>query len=153
MACAREVRRLYPSLKVAVVLGDDLMDQLDGLLERGLALANIDTHEPMSTIRDQVLSANAYVGAFPIAQALGHRRKRDHHRKMRGCGACPCAYDPRIRMDTDGLDHLAAGSAAGHVIECGTQATGGNSHADWISTPDLLTSGIPSSKLNPMGLW
>lgn len=151
VACAREVRRLYPALKVAVVLGDDLMDQLDGLLERGLALANIDTNEPMSTIRDQVLSANAYVGAFPIAQALG----TGAHVIITGrCADAALALAPMIHefgwKQTD-WTYLAAGSAAGHVIECGTQATGGNSHADWISTPDFAHIGYPLIEAEPDG--
>jgi hypothetical protein len=151
VACAREVRRLYPSLKVAVVLGDDLMDELDGLLERGLTLANIDTHESMSTIRDQVLSANAYAGAFPIAQALS----TGAHVIITGrCADAALALAPMIHefgwTETD-WTHLAAGSAAGHVIECGTQATGGNCHAEWISTPDFAHIGYPIIEAEPDG--
>jgi hypothetical protein len=151
VACAREVRRLYPSLKVAVVLGDDLMDQLDGLLERGLALANIDTHEPMGTIRNQVLSANAYVGAFPIAQALATGANVIITGR---CADAALALAPMIHefgwTATD-WTHLAAGSAAGHVIECGTQATGGNCHAEWISTPDFAHIGYPLIEAEPDG--
>jgi hypothetical protein len=151
VACAREVRRLYPSLKVAVVLGDDLMDKLDGLLERGLALANIDTHEPMSTIRNQVLSANAYVGAFPIAQALSTGANVIITGR---CADAALALAPMIHefgwTETD-WTHLAAGSAAGHVIECGTQATGGNCHAEWISTPDFAHIGYPLIEAEPDG--
>lgn len=143
VACAREVRRLYPSLKVAVVLGDDIMDQLDSLLDRGLALSNIDTHEPMSTIRDRVLSANAYVGAFPIAQALA----TGANVVITGrCADAALALAPMIHefgwKETDWI-RLAAGSAAGHVIECGTQATGGNCQADWQSISEFAHIGYP----------
>ena len=67
---AREVRRLAPSLKVAVVTGDDVFGRLDEFLAAGHAMKNMDTGEPLSTIRDRILSANAYIGAFPLAEAF-----------------------------------------------------------------------------------
>src|SRR5580692_944862 len=57
-------------IKVATVAGDDLMARLDDLLSRGVKLANMETGEPLSTIRDRVQSANVYFGAFPVAEAL-----------------------------------------------------------------------------------
>jgi hypothetical protein len=151
IACAREIRRLYPSLKVAVVLGDDIMDQLDALLDSGLALANIDTHEPMSLIRERVLSANAYIGAFPIAEAL----RTGANVVITGrCADAALALGPMIHefgwQETDWI-HLAAGAAAGHVIECGTQATGGNCQANWQSIPDFAHIGYPIVEAEPDG--
>src|SRR5882724_2340569 len=70
IACAREVRRLAPQLKVAVVLGDDIYSRLDDLLARNIFLKNMETGQPLSEIRDRILSANAYIGAFPLAEAL-----------------------------------------------------------------------------------
>ncbi|HYM09499.1 MAG TPA: acyclic terpene utilization AtuA family protein, partial [Bryobacterales bacterium] len=58
-------------VKVAVVTGDDIFGHLDDMLARGLELRDLDTNEPLSGIRDRVLSANAYLGAFPLAEALG----------------------------------------------------------------------------------
>jgi hypothetical protein len=151
VACAREVQRLFPSLKVAVVLGDDIMDQLDALIDSGLPLANIDTHEPMSLIRERVLSANAYIGAFPIAEAL--QTGADVIITGR-CADAALALGPMIHefhwQETD-WTHLAAGAAAGHIIECGTQATGGNCQADWQSFPDLANIGYPIIEAEPDG--
>src|ERR1700682_1682835 len=65
IACAREVRRLAPNLKIAIVLGDDVLDRIDEFLAQGQEMRNIDTGEPLTTIRDQITSANAYLGAFP----------------------------------------------------------------------------------------
>src|SRR5438874_611036 len=70
IACAREVRRLAPDLKVAVVLGDDILDRIDELIAAGHELRDIDTNEPIATIRHHVQSANVYIGAFPLAEAL-----------------------------------------------------------------------------------
>src|SRR3984885_1296679 len=66
IACAREVRRLAPGLKVAVVLGDDVHGRLDEFKARGYELRDMDTGESIATIRDRILSANAYIGAFPL---------------------------------------------------------------------------------------
>src|SRR5688572_11880661 len=68
IACAREVRRLAPDLKVAVVLGDDVYERIDDMLGRGLEMRSMDTGEPLSLIRDRILSANAYIGAFPLVE-------------------------------------------------------------------------------------
>ena len=57
-------------IKVAIVEGDDMFDDLDNLLASGEELSNMDTGAPLSTVRDSVTSANAYLGAFPIAEAL-----------------------------------------------------------------------------------
>src|SRR6185369_15338506 len=70
LACAREVVRLAPGLKVAVVLGDDVYDRLDEFLAKGYELRDMDTGGPISGIRPRILSANAYIGAFPLAEAL-----------------------------------------------------------------------------------
>src|SRR5581483_2486494 len=59
------------ALRVGVVTGDALLPQLDQLSASGHALANMETGEPLSTIRDRVLSANAYIGSTPIIEALG----------------------------------------------------------------------------------
>ena len=71
VACAREVRRLAPHLKVCVVLGDDILARMDELIADGHEFRNMDTGEPISCIRDRVQSANVYVGAFPLAEAIG----------------------------------------------------------------------------------
>src|SRR5579872_3521728 len=62
VACAEEVRRLAPKLKVAIVLGDDVYSRIDEFLGDGLAMRNMDTGAPLVTIRDRILSANAYIG-------------------------------------------------------------------------------------------
>src|ERR1700689_1078318 len=70
VACAREVVRVAPGLKVAVVLGDDVFARLDEFVAKGYEMRDMDTREPIAGIRSQILSANAYIGAFPLAEAL-----------------------------------------------------------------------------------
>src|SRR3978361_961836 len=69
-ACARAVLKAAPGLKVAVVHGDDVFDRLDGFLAKGYEMRDMDTGEPIASIRPNILSANAYIGAFPLAEAL-----------------------------------------------------------------------------------
>jgi hypothetical protein len=143
IACAREVRRLAPDLKVAVVLGDDILDRVDDLIAAGNELRNIDTNEPIASIRKHVQSANVYIGAFPLAKALATRANVVVTGR---CADAALALAPMIHefgwKPTD-WDLLASGTVAGHVIECGAQATGGNCHLDWQSTPDFAHIGYP----------
>ncbi len=151
LACADEVRRLAPGLKVAVVLGDDITDRIDDLLAKGHPLKNLDTGEPLSTIRSRVLSANVYLGAFPLAEALG--TGADVVISGR-CADAALAVAPMIHRfgwrQTD-WDALAGGIVAGHIVECGAQATGGNCQADWQSIPDLAGIGYPIIEAEPDG--
>ena len=143
VACAREVRRLAPSLKVAVILGDDVLARLDDFTARGFELRSMDTGEPLSTIRDRVLSANAYIGAFPLAEALATGAQVIIAGR---CTDTALALAPMVHefgwTATD-YDRLAAGTIAGHIVECGAQCTGGNCQADWQSIPDFANIGYP----------
>ncbi|HYZ85185.1 MAG TPA: acyclic terpene utilization AtuA family protein, partial [Bryobacteraceae bacterium] len=116
-ACAREVRRLAPDVKVAVVHGDDLMDRIDELLAAGVEMRNIDTGAPLSSIRDRILSANVYLGAFPLAEAL----KTGADVVITGrCTDPALALAPMIHefgWTPEYIDLLAAGTVAGHIIE------------------------------------
>ena len=111
----------------------------------------MDTGEPLSTVRSRVLSANAYIGAFPLARAL------DHGAEIVITGRCAdaaLAVAPMIHefgWKTDEWDKLSAGIVAGHVIECGAQATGGNCQADWESIPNLADIGYPIAEAEPDG--
>ncbi len=143
VACAREVRRLAPGLKVAVVLGDDLYDRVGDLLARGHAMKNMDTGEPLAAIRDRILSANAYIGAFPVAEALA--TGADVVIAGR-CTDTALALAPMIHAygwSAEQHDLLAAGTIAGHIIECGAQCTGGNCQVDWQRIPDMANIGYP----------
>ena len=151
LACAREVRRLAPELKVAVVLGDDISDRIDELLARATRCGTSTPASRWPPIRDRVLSANVYLGAFPLAQALA--TGADVVISGR-CADAALAVAPMIHRfgwgETD-WDRLAGGIVAGHIIECGAQATGGNCQADWQSIPDLANIGYPIVEAEPDG--
>ena len=148
-ACAAAIRKLAEKcavsekVKIAVVTGDDLLGRLDELIAAGHTLSNMDTGEPLSSIRKKVLSANAYVGSTPIVQGLNRGanivitgRSTDTALTM-----APLRYEFGWN-DTD-WNKLAAGIIAGHIIECGAQCSGGNCLYDWRSIPDLANVGYP----------
>jgi hypothetical protein len=146
LACAREVRRLAPGLKIAVVLGDDILDRTGDF-----ELRNLDTGEPIASIRGRIQSANVYLGAFPLAEALA----TGAHVVITGrCADAALALAPMIYQfgwKPGDYDLLASGTVAGHVIECGAQATGGNCHSDWQSTPDFANIGYPMIEAHANG--
>ena len=129
-------------VRVGIVEGDDVFGQLDELLASGEELRNMDTGEPLSTVRDRVTSANVYLGAFPIATALDQGADI----VITGRGTDPgLVLGPLIHefgwKSTD-YDLIAAGTVAGHIVECGAQCTGGN-FTDWRRVPDLARVGYP----------
>ena len=129
-------------LRVAVVSGDDLMDRLDSLLDEGHELLNMETGEPLSAVRERVQSANAYIGAGPIIEAL--RMDADVVITGRSTDTA-LTYAPLIHEHgwaADDWDRIAAGVVAGHINECGAQATGGNTLFDWRGV-DLAAPGYP----------
>jgi len=118
-------------LRVGVVLGDDILDRLGPLLAEGVTLANMDDGRPLSVIRDRVLAANVYISSFPIAQALqmGARIVLTGRCTDPGLVVGPMIHE--LGLAPDDCDRLAAGTVAGHIIECGAQCTGGNFSRWW----------------------
>ena len=148
-ACAEAVRAaaremgFADKVKVGVVTGDDLLPRLDELLAAGHELRNMDTGEPLSAIRDQVMSANAYIGSVPIVDAL----RRGANVVITGRSTDTALTMAPLRHEfgwgAEQWDLLAAGIIAGHIIECGAQCSGGNCLHDWRSIPDLANVGYP----------
>lgn len=156
-SCARavlDVARQHNAagkIRVGVITGDDLLPRLDGLLAEGHALRNMDTGESLDTVRDQVLSANAYIGSTPIVEALGRGanivvtgRSTDTALTM-----APLRYE--FGWGAEDWDRLAAGIVAGHILECGAQSSGGNCLYDWRNIPDLANVGYPIAEASADG--
>jgi hypothetical protein len=148
-ACAAAVadaaRRLglKGKLKIGVVSGDDLLDRLDGLLARGHTLENLDTGRPLRDVREHVFSANAYLGAWPIVDALRHGADIVITGRVTDTGLTLAPLIHAFNWPANAWDLMAAGTVAGHIIECGAQASGGNCLVDWRRIPDLANVGYP----------
>jgi hypothetical protein len=153
VACAQEVRRVAPQLKVAVVLGDDVFNRIDEFLGDGLSMRNMDTGAPLVTIRDRILSANAYIGAFPLAEALATGADVVIAGRCTDTALALAPMIQRYGWKTDDWDYLAAGTIAGHIVECGAQCTGGNCQVDWQTIPDMANIGYPIIEAEPDGVF
>ena len=147
-ACAKAVQELIGKRNIGkaaigVVTGDDLLPRLDELIASGHPLANMETGESLDTVRDRVLSANAYIGSVPIVEAL----KRGARIVITGRSTDTALTMAPLRHEfgwaEDDWDRLAAGIVAGHIIECGAQCSGGNCLYDWRNIPDLANVGYP----------
>ncbi|MGA0151948.1 MAG: acyclic terpene utilization AtuA family protein [Luminiphilus sp.] len=151
-SCGRAIRQLIAdaglSLKVAVITGDDLMPKLDEVL--AAEPAEMFTGEPTPP-REAIASANAYLGAFPIAEALNQGADIVVTGRCVDSAVTLGACIHRFGWQRDDLDFLAAGSLAGHLIECGPQVTGGN-YTDWQEVADTLHEvGYPIAEIEADG--
>src|SRR5581483_12099613 len=140
-ACAREVVKLAPGLKVAVVLGDDVLGRIDEFLGKGYEMRDMDTGEPIASIRGRILSANAYIGAFPLAEALATGADVVIAGRSTDTALTLAPMVHHFGWQPDDYDKLAAGTIAGHIIECGAQCSGGNCQVDWQSIPQMADIG------------
>jgi hypothetical protein len=138
-------------MRVGIVTGDDLLDRLDDLAARGHALANMDTGEPLSTVRARVLSANAYLGAGPIVEALDRGANVVITGRVTDTGLTLAPMIHTFGWRADDWDRLAAGTVAGHIIECGAQCSGGNCLVDWERIPHMEDPGYPIVEATPDG--
>ena len=137
--------------KVAVVTGDDIFERLDEMLARGVRFDDMDSGRPIEAVRPDILSANVYLGAFPLVEALktGAQVVIAGRSTDTALTLAPMVHE--FGWGEEDWDRLAAGTVAGHILECGAQATGGNCQLDWQSIPDLANIGFPIAEAYPDG--
>ncbi len=146
-------RRQGIQVTVATVAGDDIMGKLDDYIARGVELKNMETGEPLSAIRSQVQSANVYFGAFPVAAALGQGAQIVITGRVTDTGLALAPMIHEYGWKADDWDKLAAGTIAGHTVECGAQCTGGNCQVDWDTIPNMADIGYPIIEAEPDGTF
>jgi len=157
--CAEAVRDVTRELGLAgrmtigVITGDDIMDRIDDLLARGVELRNMDTGEPLSTVRDRIQSANAYLGAWPIVEALNRGARVVITGRATDTGLTLAPIIHEFGWNETDWDKLAAGTIAGHIIECGAQCSGGNCQYEWQNIQDLANVGFPIVEASPDGAF
>jgi hypothetical protein len=159
--CAAKAREILAKpdirtgiIRVGTVSGDNLLPHLDELFAAGHTLNHLDTGEPLSSIRDKVVSANAYLGAKPIAIALAQGASVVITGRVADASLTvgPAAHEFGWGFGETDLNRLAAGTVAGHLIECGAQATGGL----WINADDstrLAEVGYPIAEIAEDGTF
>lgn len=138
-------------LKIAIVLGDDIHDCLDELIDAGADLKNIETGESFDSVKHKILSANVYFGAMPIVDALkmGADIVVTGRTTDTGLTLAPMIYE--FGWDEKNYDLMSAGTVAGHILECGAQSTGGNFLGDWQSIENMAEIGFPIAEAFPNG--
>jgi hypothetical protein len=149
---ARELG-LAGKLRIGIVTGDDILPRIDELLSRGIELRNMDTEEPLSTVRDSIQSANVYLGAAPLVEALEQGAQIVITGRATDTGLTLAPLMHEFGWASDDWNRLSAGTIAGHIIECGAQASGGNCQYEWRSIPDLANVGFPIAEASPDGTF
>ena len=149
-ACAESIRELIAEqkldLKVAVILGDDLVDRKNEFDDKKEMYSDIGFPN-----KDKIASINAYLGAFPIAEALkdGADIVITGRSVDSAVTLAACIYS--FGWSNSDYNKLASGSLAGHIIECGTQSTGGN-FTDWeLVSENLHQIGYPIVEIENSG--
>ena len=143
-------RRAGLSPVVACVTGDDLLARLPGLLESGHRLANTDTGQALADAGVTPLTAHAYLGALPIAAALAAGADVVVTGRVTDAALTVGPGMWRFGWTAADLDPLAGAVVAGHVLECGCQATGGN-YSFFGEVPGLERPGFPLAELSADG--
>ncbi|MGQ9798748.1 MAG: acyclic terpene utilization AtuA family protein [Ignavibacterium sp.] len=156
LSCANAVIKVakelnIKNLKIGIVLGDNILEKLDEIISSGALLNNMETGESILSVKDKLLSANVYFGAFPIVEALnkGADIVITGRTTDTGLTLAPMIYE--FGWTKNDYDKLSAGTVAGHILECGAQSSGGNFLGDWQSIPNMAEIGFPIAEAFPNG--
>ena len=142
---------LSGKVKIGVVTGDDILGRLDELSEKGVEITNMETGEPLAAIRDKVQSANVYLGAQGLVEALDRGAQVIVGGRLTDTGLTLAPLAHEFGWSFDDWNMMSAGTIAGHIIECGAQSSGGNCQYDWQNIPDLANVGFPIVEGYPNG--
>jgi hypothetical protein len=154
-ACAKEAAKVLAKhglthRKVGIVSGDDLLPRLDEMITAGHSFNHLDSGEPLSTVRSRVVSANAYLGARPIAEALKLGASIVVTGRVADASLVVGPAMHEFGWAWDDWNKLGTATVAGHLIECGAQMTGGL----WPNVTDdhhLEEVGYPIAELTQAG--
>ena len=152
-AVAKAFREKGFKAKIAVVTGDSISDRIDELQAGGETLANIDTGADIQAVRDKIVFANAYLGAAPIAQALGEGADIVITGRVADAALSLGPLMHELNWRWDDWEKLAQGVTVGHLLECSGQASGGNfgSAGEWAKVQNFLHLGYPIAEVSEDG--
>ncbi|MBI2793075.1 MAG: DUF1446 domain-containing protein [Ignavibacteria bacterium] len=136
-------------LRIGVVTGDDILNRIDKLVDNGHPMSHMETGQPILEVRDRLMSANVYTGAGPIVEALRQGAQIIVTGRTTDTGLTLAPMIHEFGWSMEDWDKLAAGTVAGHINECGAQASGGNFLGDWRSIPDMDDIGFPIIEAYP----
>jgi len=139
-------------VRVGVVEGDDILAGLRDLVKAGHHLRNMDTGEDIDPLLDSFTSANAYLGARPVVEALRQDALIVLCGRVTDTALALAPMVHELGWSFEDWDRLAAGTIAGHILECGPQCTGGN-FTRWWEVPDLWDVGYPIAEAREDGTF
>jgi hypothetical protein len=156
LVCGHKVRELLnknglTDCKIGVIAGDDLLPRLTSLLEQGQPLNHLDTGQPLASVLDRVVSANAYLGSDGIVTALQNNARIVITGRVADAALTLAPAMFEFGWHPNDVDRLCAGAIAGHLIECGAQVTGGL-WCHWQET-NLDDVGYPIAEMNADGTF
>jgi hypothetical protein len=131
---------------IGVVTGDDVLDRIPGWIGDGIDLAHLESGEPITTVAGRLVAANVYLGARPIAEALQGGSRLVLTGRVADASLTLGPAAAHFGWGWDDWNRLAGASTAGHLIECGAQATGGLWN-NWAEIPDLAGIGYPIAEI------
>ena len=138
-------------VKIATVLGDDLLTRLDALQDDGQSFAHLDTAAPLSSLPAPPLFAAAYLGARPIADALAAGADIVITGRVADASLFLAPLAHAHGWAWDDWDRLAAGILVGHLLECSGQSLGGNYSGDWWALPHPWDLPYPIARVDADG--
>ncbi|MCB9879241.1 MAG: DUF1446 domain-containing protein [Planctomycetes bacterium] len=139
-------------LKVGVIEGDDVLARVPELVASGHAMKNMDDGRPLSDVQDKLLSANAYIGAFAIADCLAAGAQIVIAGRVTDPALVGGPMIHEFGWSPTDYDKLAGATVAGHIAECGAQCTGGN-YTNWREVRDFVRIGYPVIEASPDGTF
>ncbi len=152
--CASQVRKVLGEndcghLRVATVWGDDVLAQLVDSAECP-DFSNLETGAPLGRFRNRLMTANAYLGAHRLAEAIHNGADIIVTGRVADPSLCVAPCSAMFGWAADDWNRLAGATVAGHLIECGTQATGGI-YTNWLDLPEVENLGYPVAEIRPDG--
>ena len=152
--CGLAIRELAESLgldpKIAIVYGDDILSSIEDLEKQNIAFKNMETGEDFATVKSRIKSANIYFGATAVVEALKWEPDIIITGRVTDTGITMAPMIHHFDWAENDWDKLAAGVVAGHIIECGTQSTGGN-FTDWQKVDNFDKVGFPIIEMHKNG--
>jgi hypothetical protein len=154
-SCALALQELATRLglkpRIAVVYGDDILKDIPALIDQGIEFKNMESGRLLGEHKNQMLAANVYFGALPVARALSEWQPDIVITgRVTDTGITLGAMIHEFGWHLEDYDKLASGIVAGHLIECGSQATGGN-FSDWHKVSSYHNIGYPIIEMADSG--
>lgn len=154
LACARkilsELNKKDIDLKITVVVGDNIIERIDEFYPDQTLFTDMETGDDFAHIKENIQSANVYLGVPPLLKALESGADLILAGRVTDTSITMAPFIYELGWDLGDWDKLAAGLVAGHIIECGAQASGGN-FTDWQKVNSWNNMGYPIVEMNKDG--